>query len=65
MTIKCEICSESFERDNNIYGTTCPFCGSFIKPYAKPGFITEAELKKEMLKAEMLEKLRNNMKGAK
>ena len=66
MTIKCENCGESFERDgDNVYGTRCTYCDHVIKPFKKPQFVSEAEMKKKMLQAEMREKLRKNISGEK
>ena len=58
----CYKCEKSFNRDNNIYGTYCPYCNSFIKPINIPKFVEKIMTKKEILQAEMLEKLREKIK---
>ena len=66
MTIKCENCGESFNREgSNIYGTRCVYCGHVLKQGEKPKFVVEAEEKKKMLQAEMLERLRKKFKETK
>ena len=60
MKIICDNCSKAFERENNIYGTFCPYCSYFIESFEKAEFIKEQELKKKELQIKVLKKLRKN-----
>jgi hypothetical protein len=73
MTIICDKCGHSFCRDRyvngvlveeyeNIYGTSCPECEHFIKSSNKPRFMTERELKLELLREEMRQKMRDKIR---
>lgn len=62
MKIKCYNCYKEFER-NNVYGTYCPYCDVLIKPIEKPKFIEEREYIKEKMQQEILNKLKNRIKG--
>ncbi len=59
MKIICNECDYRFEHYNNIYGTYCPKCNSFIKPIERPGFIKKYNFKLEKLREKFLNKLRN------
>ena len=51
------------EEYKNIYGTTCPNCNSLIKSSKYIFLNEEKELKKEILKKEMIKKLKDKFKG--
>ena len=76
MKIICDQCEYIIDRDKyvnnhlvekyeNVYGTNCPMCGKLIGPLKKGFLNTDKELKMEILKNEMIEKLRKNIKGDK
>jgi uncharacterized OB-fold protein len=71
MKVICSKCGFIIDRDKiiagqiveeykNIYGTRCPSCGKLNKPSEKPVFITDKEIKMELLKEKVRNKLRNN-----
>ena len=62
MKIICYNCNRDFDRLNNIYGTFCPYCDTFIKRIEKPEFIIQQELKKKELQEKFLKKFRKNNK---
>jgi hypothetical protein len=73
MTIVCDKCGYVLCRDRyidgvlveeyeNIYGTHCPECKHFIKSLNKPKFISDAELKLELLREEMRQKMRQKFR---
>ena len=72
MKIVCDKCEYIIDRDKyikgqlveeykNMFGTICPKCGNNIKSFKKP-FINK-EMEMEILREEMREKLRKNIKG--
>jgi len=74
MKIICDKCEYTIDRDKyvdgklveeykNIFGTVCPICKSIIKPFKKPFFDENKKNKMELLREEMREKLRKNIKG--
>ena len=65
MKLICDKCGKSFERENNVYGTYCPYCDNTIKPINKPKFVEDLEIIKKSLQAEMLEMFRINFKEKK
>ena len=76
MKIICYKCETIIDRDKyidgqlveeykNIYGTVCPNCGFLIKPFIKSSLKDENQLKMEILKNEMKEKLRKKYKEKK
>ncbi len=73
MKILCHECGKVIDKDiyidgiivegyQNIYGTHCD-CGHFIPPVKKPFFQEKEDMKMDILKEEMREKLRKNIKG--
>lgn len=60
MKIICYNCNKEFDRLNNIYGTFCPYCDTFIEAIEKPEFIIQQELKKKELQKQVLKKFRKN-----
>jgi hypothetical protein len=74
MRIVCDKCGFIIDRDkcidkikveeySNLYGTYCNQCGNFIKPLEKIKIVKKNELKIEMLRNEMREKLKKRIKG--
>lgn len=74
MKIICDKCNYIIDRDkyigdklveeySNIYGTCCPNCKGFIKPFKELSINDDNDLKMELLKNEMREKLKKNMQG--
>jgi len=76
MKIVCDKCEFVIDRDKridgevveeykNVFGTICPNCGHVVKPLKKPFFIwkNERDSRLEILREEMREKLRKNIKG--
>lgn len=72
MEILCDQCGHLFSRDTvingevieeykNVYGTTCPKCGFFIRPIRKPQFIQDWEEAREVLRMQALEKIRTKI----
>ena len=70
MKIICDKCDYVIDRDKiiegevveeykNIYGTTCPNCKNIIRPYKKPQFVKDNELKLELLRNQVREKIKN------
>ena len=57
MNTECSVCRWIIKGYNNIYGTYCPKCGSFVKPEGKPRFIIERENKMMELREEFLKKM--------
>ena len=73
MEIKCYECGNVINRDvykngilveeyKNIHGTYCK-CGNFIRPLKKTFSNEDKEMKMEILKEDMREKLRKKLKG--
>ncbi len=60
----CYKCGKTINREKNIYGTRCPWCGEHIKSLSKIS-LNEKEMKMELLRNEMIEKLRKKIKGEK
>ena len=69
MKVICDKCEYVVDRDKkidghlveeykNMFGTTCPNCGYFIKSVEKPFIDEKKEMEKEILKEKMREKLR-------
>jgi len=76
MKIICDKCGNIINRDNyvdkklveeynNIYGTVCLNCGNIIKSIKNPLFNENKELKAEILREEMREKIRKRIQGEK
>ena len=74
MKIICEKCEYVIDRDKringeiveeykNTFGTTCPNCNHTIKPFKKPFLNKKDADKMELLREEMRERLRKNIKG--
>ena len=74
MRIICNKCENVIDRNKyidgkiieeyeNIYGTYCLNCGELIKPLKKISFNEEKKLEMEILKNEMIEKLKKNIQG--
>ena len=74
MKIICDKCDCLIDRDKyvngqlveeykNIFGTICPNCGNKIKPTKTPFIMKDKEMEMEILREEMREKLRKNIKG--
>ena len=64
MEILCHKCRKEIKKLHNIYGTVCPYCKAVIKPIEKPSVLTEEkEMEIEILKQDMLNKLRKKIKG--
>ena len=74
MKIICDKCGYIINRDKyingrlveeykNIFGTTCPNCKNIIKPFKKIFFNKKKDDKMEILREEMREKLKKNIKG--
>ncbi len=74
MKIICDKCEYIIDRDKyiegqlveeykNIFGTICPKCGNNIKPFKKAFINKDKEMEMEILREEMREKLRKNIKG--
>ena len=61
MILMCNECNKSFKRDNNIYGTRCPYCGKFVKPENESDIVKGMKKRKQELQTEMLEKLKKNI----
>lgn len=76
MKIICDQCDTVIDRDKyvngeiveeykNVFGTICPNCYHTIKPLKKPSVVRDNENKMEIMREEMREKLRKNIKGEK
>jgi hypothetical protein len=76
MEVLCDKCGYLFSRDvvingevieeyQNVYGTHCPKCGFFIKPVRKPAFVEAIEEKNELLKMQVLQRLREKLASEK
>ena len=74
MKIICDKCEYVIDRDKyvdgelveeykNIFGTICPNCMCVIRPFKKPFFDEKKDVKIKLLREEMREKLRKNIKG--
>ena len=74
MKIICDKCEYVIDRDiyingilveeyKNLFGTTCPKCQHVIKPFKKYFFDNKKEIKMEILRQEMRNKLRKNITG--
>jgi len=74
MKIICDKCEYVIDRDKridgelveeykNVFGTTCPKCKHVIKSFKKPFSDEEKEMRMGILREEMREKLRKNIKG--
>jgi len=74
MKIICDKCKNIINRDNyvgktlveeynNVYGTVCLNCGNIIKPIKNCFLNKNEELKIEILKEEMREKIRKRIQG--
>jgi len=62
MSFICPKCSQSFNKDN-VYGTLCTKCFSFIMPVNKPQIIKEFEEKKIANQNAVREYLKQKMLG--
>ena len=73
MKIVCDKCEKIIDRDKydgnklieeykNKYGTCCPYCGNIIKPIKKLSLYEDRELKMEILKKEMIEKIKKKIR---
>ncbi len=73
MRIICEKCNYIIDRDKiiegqiveeykNIYGTSCPECGTINGPSTKPPMMVEMDAKMESLREEVREKLRKKLR---
>ena len=62
MEITCDKCGYIFEKYNNAYGTRCTKCNNLIKPQGKLSFLLESELKKNKLKEDFIEKMKEKFK---
>jgi len=73
MRIICEYCNSVIDRDKivrgqiveeykNIYGTRCPECGKINKPDKDKMELTDLQIKMELLKKEVLDRLRNKIR---
>lgn len=76
MKIFCNKCNRFFDLDKyvegkrveeyqNIYGTKCRFCGVVIPPVKPPAIRTDNELKIELLRGQMREKMRKKIRSKK
>lgn len=74
MDMECEHCGHRFNRDkkindiiveeySNIYGTFCPKCGKKNESLVQLKYIEENNIKRDLLRVEFLDKLRNKLKG--
>ena len=77
MEIKCYKCFYTINRDKyidgvlveeyqNVFGTYCPNCKNFIAPLKKYGIYKlqkENELKKEIMRQEVINRIKNKLKG--
>ena len=74
MKIICDKCDQKIDRDkyvdgklveeyNNVFGTNCSNCGHVIKPLKEPFKNDKKEEEMDMLREEMRDKLRKNIKG--
>ena len=76
MKIICDKCENIINRDyyvdekliveyNNVYGTICPNCGHRIMPINRIDFKENKDLKMEILREEMRDKIRKKIQGEK
>ena len=73
MKIQCSKCGFLIDRDKyiggkkveeyqNIYGTRCPKCNEYLRPMKKPSFVSDGELRMELLREEIRERLRKKIR---